>query len=169
MFFTMVFVFGLSVVFLCATMIEDAPLDLSKPLSREEIGAASRIEYFTTPLPTSHSAWTAGLAGGALGVLGTIGLRDWSSDPFSSSLNDLEPTVINPASGLPMLSGIGGIDVAGNTYGENHVGQSTGFMDSFFGVDHSSSFHDDHSFSGIDHFSHSSFDMSDSMSNFNND
>ena len=32
---------------------------------------------------------------------------------------DIDETVINPASGLPMQDGIGGFDIAGNPYGQN--------------------------------------------------
>lgn len=43
------------------------------------------------------------------------------SDSIASSpLPELETTYINPASGLPMIGGIGGIDVAGNVWGTDH-------------------------------------------------
>lgn len=54
----------------------------------------------------------------------------YSSDLFEATNDDVfcadnSITVINPATGLPMTGGIGGIDVAGNPYGvdggqENH-------------------------------------------------
>lgn len=36
---------------------------------------------------------------------------------FLGSDNQPEPTRINPATGLPMVGGIGGVDVQGNPYG----------------------------------------------------
>jgi hypothetical protein len=60
-----------------------------------------------------------------------MGLFDWLSsvfddadDSFSTtassnfeSVGSNDDTVINPASGLPMIDGYGGVDVAGNAYG----------------------------------------------------
>lgn len=38
----------------------------------------------------------------------------------------IEPVEINPATGLPMTGGIGGVDVGGNPYGhDDHVAHST--------------------------------------------
>ena len=41
-------------------------------------------------------------------------LSTYSADPFS------EFATINPANGLPMIGGIGGMDVGGNAYGISH-------------------------------------------------
>ena len=41
-------------------------------------------------------------------------------------------TEVNPATGLPMVGGIGGMDVAGNAYGMSS--SSGSFMDPFFGT-----------------------------------
>lgn len=56
-----------------------------------------------------------------------MGLFNWFSNLFSSDSTDTDfgssisssegDTVINPASGLPMVGGIGGLDVEGNPYG----------------------------------------------------
>jgi hypothetical protein len=43
-------------------------------------------------------------------------------DMLENNISDSIPqTVINPANGLPMMGDEGGIDVAGNTYGTDHV------------------------------------------------
>ena len=58
--------------------------------------------------------------------------------------SDMPSGDINPASGLPMVDGPGGVDVAGNHYGSNHDTMS-----------HESSLHDTISH---DSFMHDSFD-----------
>jgi hypothetical protein len=70
---------------------------------------------------------------------------NWISDQMATasssaaSASPCEPTVINPGSGLPMIGGISGIDVAGNTFGVSSHAH-----------DHNSSSHSwhDHSHSG---------------------
>lgn len=44
---------------------------------------------------------------------------DLFSDPFelTGSSDSFPSLLINPASGLPMIGGIAGVDVAGNPYG----------------------------------------------------
>ncbi len=44
---------------------------------------------------------------------------DWLTDGMSSVFADQTSSEINPASGLPMIGGSGGVDVAGNPYGFN--------------------------------------------------
>lgn len=56
-----------------------------------------------------------------------MGLFDWLSDFFSDDDSNFCPGnsdedsediyTINPASGLPMIGGIGGVDIEGNPYG----------------------------------------------------
>jgi len=58
-----------------------------------------------------------------------MSLFGWFSDLFrgsspsvshidsSPTLSDLDETAINPANGLPMIGGMGGLDIEGNTYG----------------------------------------------------
>ena len=58
-----------------------------------------------------------------------MSLFGWFSDLFrgfspsvshtdsSSTLSDLDETAINPANGLPMIGGMGGLDIEGNPYG----------------------------------------------------
>lgn len=85
----------------------------------------------------------------------------WSTSSSSSIFDDDSPIssissdddfVINPASGLPMIGGIGGIDAAGNVYGSytsddfNHT-DSLSFDDSFSSTD---SFNDPYG-SGFNH------------------
>ncbi len=64
-----------------------------------------------------------------MGIFGMLG--DWwagfgSGDrlepvtPVSGELSSFETTEINPASGLPMIGGIGGVDIGGNLYGTDH-------------------------------------------------
>ncbi|MGK0234707.1 MAG: hypothetical protein ACI9EK_001233 [Psychroserpens sp.] len=55
---------------------------------------------------------------------------------ISTSSDDFEAPAFNPASGLPMISGIGSVDVAGNVYGSdsmsdmnNSIDNSTMFSD----------------------------------------
>ena len=45
-------------------------------------------------------------------------LRNGSNDDDSASGNTVP--VINPTTGLPMVGGIGGVDVGGNSYGSNY-------------------------------------------------
>jgi hypothetical protein len=66
---------------------------------------------------------------------------DMGTSIFESSLSDdamdmhsvWDDTTINPATGLPMVSGIGGVDVAGNPYGmdSSHDDMFSSFDDSF--------------------------------------
>jgi len=49
-----------------------------------------------------------------------MGLFSWFGSWFSDGLDHSE-TEINPASGLPMVGGTGGVDIEGNPYGmDNH-------------------------------------------------
>lgn len=78
--------------------------------------------------------------------------NDMTQNPMAEmSITDLNP--INPASGLPMMDGIAGLDIAGNPWGTDFSNSSLtghGFMD-----DHALSSHD--TFASIDDsFSHSS-------------
>lgn len=54
-----------------------------------------------------------------------MGLWNWITGMFDrhdriADAHSPTHTDINPATGLPMVSGIGGIDVAGNFWGMNH-------------------------------------------------
>ncbi|KGJ99883.1 hypothetical protein [Thalassotalea sp. ND16A] len=61
----------------------------------------------------------------------------------SSTSSNIETTDINPASGLPMTSGIGSVDVAGNPYGTDMSDSfSSSIDDSFSSMDTSSCFDD---------------------------
>ncbi len=86
----------------------------------------------------------------------------YSSDLFESTNDDIfnadNVTVINPATGLPMTGGIGGIDVAGNPYG---VDASLTHHD-LFESDSSCMFEDDCSFTAFDN--NCSSDMYDTSS-----
>ena len=46
----------------------------------------------------------------------------------SQEPSDHDESVINPANGLPMIGGMGGVDVEGNTFGTDDIG---GFNDPF--------------------------------------
>lgn len=63
-------------------------------------------------------------------------------DSFGSGLND---NAINPANGLPMVGGEGGVDVEGNPFGTDFSHNSIGS-----GIDDSFSSGIDDSFSGSD-------------------
>lgn len=84
-----------------------------------------------------------------------MNLFTWLSNHFFSDTKEIgnlnqhqvSPNVdINPASGLPMVDGIGGIDIAGNSYGFNdshnendtHEFNSLAYDDSSFDNDFSS-------------------------------
>ena len=74
-----------------------------------------------------------------------MGLCSWFMEPMFSrsatgspsydatwgaSATRSEPTIINPGSGLPMINGIGGIDVGGNTFGSSWHTHQTSMWDS---------------------------------------
>lgn len=75
----------------------------------------------------------------------------YSSDLFEATNDDIfsadNITVINPANGLPMTGGIGGIDVAGNPYGFD----SSFTHHDMFSSDSASMFDDDCSSSMFDY------------------
>jgi hypothetical protein len=78
-----------------------------------------------------------------MGFLAWLG-QCWSGsnddDPSTASAA-IEPTAINPATGLPMIGGIGSIDVMGNPYGTDlHADHAPGETGSLFDdfPDHSS-------------------------------
>lgn len=98
-----------------------------------------------------------------------MGIFNWISDMFSSTedsslitqsdqwdtiessrLSTLDDTAINPLNGLPMISGIGSVDILGNPFGTDF---SHDYMSSSWNSDLSSSSFDDslssNSFSGI--------------------
>ncbi|WP_172202684.1 hypothetical protein [Niveibacterium sp. COAC-50] len=50
---------------------------------------------------------------------------DWLDSSAVSSGISSDDFAINPATGLPMIGGIGGLDVAGNTYGTDHTSFSS--------------------------------------------
>jgi len=89
------------------------------------------------------------------GFLTSISERKTESG-ISASYDDLDErtasaTVINPSTGLPMLSGIGGLDVGGNPYGvsyDTHRRSAFENDSSMFGHDCGSSF--DHNTSSFD-------------------
>jgi hypothetical protein len=73
-----------------------------------------------------------------------MGLFDWFSDSTSSigetSLTLHESTfaddfAVNPANGLPMLDGIGSVDVEGNPFGCDFSHDTTSFDSSSTGFD----------------------------------
>jgi hypothetical protein len=87
---------------------------------------------------------------------------DFMANPSSSNF-DIEETIINPTTGLPMMGGIGGFDAGGSTWCETDSFNepfNNSFNDSFTGIsDDDTSIFDDSS----DSFS-SSFDDSSSFS-----
>jgi hypothetical protein len=90
------------------------------------------------------------------GIDWTTGMN--SSDSFSSSSGIFtEDFEINPATGLPMIGGFGGVDVAGNLYGTDHSDLSSSHD---FG---SSSGDSSCSFSSSSDFDSSSWDSGSSM------
>lgn len=84
-------------------------------------------------------------------------LFGWNSatDDLTNSEPEIETTEINPANGLPMINGIGGVDIEGNPYGTDSNDVIEEMSDGSDFMDDASSFDD--SFSGMDD-SFSSFD-----------
>ncbi len=78
------------------------------------------------------------------------GITDWGTRGTSGSLGcEYDDFAVNPATGLPMIGGTGGVDVHGNPFGSDI---------------HEHNWHNDHtSSSGMNSFSSGSFD-SDSFS-----
>lgn len=73
-----------------------------------------------------------------------MGLFGWISGMFSDSEEavaphemhgDLSGADINPASGLPMVDGPGGVDVAGNIYGSDATSEAMSSMGDSFSHD----------------------------------
>lgn len=73
-----------------------------------------------------------------------MSLFGWISGMFSDGTGtasahemhgDLPSTDINPASGLPMIDGPGGIDVAGNHYGSDAASEAISGLDDNFSHD----------------------------------
>jgi len=116
--------------FALISFAEDPPLDLGKPITPADTDGCLEIDCWREPLPGQGKGWFGGLAGG---VLGALSLNDWSSEPSAISGGPLGSLTINPASGLPMIDGIGGFDVAGNLFGTNSMLDSLGSGDSLFG------------------------------------
>ncbi len=73
-------------------------------------------------------------------------------DLLDMNYSNVNEFLINPATGLPMIDGIGSVDVAGNVYGSD----MTFDHDSHHVTHHdfSQSDHDWHSNSSIDHYSY---------------
>lgn len=79
---------------------------------------------------------------------------------ISSTLPELETMHINPATGMPMMGGIGGIDAAGNLYGSDSMSDMTSMSDIHSGINDTSMFSDDFTSSTND------FDSFDTTSSF---
>ncbi|HCE2128430.1 hypothetical protein [Vibrio parahaemolyticus] len=70
--------------------------------------------------------------------VGSENLTDIDHDSFSSGFND---SAINPANGLPMVGGEGGVDVEGNAYGTDFSHDSfSSVIDDSFGSSFDDSF-----------------------------
>ncbi|MGR5501984.1 hypothetical protein ACQKP3_14730 [Vibrio sp. DNB22_10_4] len=102
---------------------------------------------------------------------GSTNNTDFSSMDFTNQPHvDDENTVINPATGLPMVGGIGGLDTMGNPYGYDSLFQGTypddtssSTADSAFEADSSSCTDygcDEFTTTGFDNSCDSSFDDS---------
>jgi hypothetical protein len=92
---------------------------------------------------------TGGLADEDIGIADSM----FDDDDFTKAGGGFDDDCINPATGLPMVGGIGGVDVAGNPYGTSGDDFSS-FDDTF------STGMDDTFSSGIDDTFSSSFDDS---------
>jgi hypothetical protein len=83
---------------------------------------------------------------------GLVDLFFGKSGSINGDSNDsVSDTEINPASGLPMVGGIGGVDIEGNPYGTDSDDMCSSFDDGLFSsCDDSFSSFDDDSFSSFD-------------------
>lgn len=93
--------------------------------------------------------WLSGLFGGGSSGSGVhdTDIGNSTDDMFAnSSISEANPlwddNAINPANGLPMVGGTGGIDVEGNPYGtdfshDDTFGAGSSFDDSFSSMDDS--------------------------------
>lgn len=70
---------------------------------------------------TCGALWPAGFDGLQPGSFSTGGTSDFTPSFSGGHLGDfgLDQPIFNPANGLPMVGGIGGFDVHGNSYGSN--------------------------------------------------
>ena len=50
---------------------------------------------------------------------------EWDDDAFPATCNESAGCLINPATGLPMVGGCGGVDVGGNPFGTDLHRQDT--------------------------------------------
>ena len=75
-------------------------------------------------------------------------LLDFITNPSSAGSSELH-SEINPATGLPMVGGIGSVDVMGNPYGTDLHRWEDGNMH-----DNSHDWHHDHGTYSSDHWSH---------------
>ncbi len=87
----------------------------------------------------------------------------------TNSSTDIEPTEINPASGLPMINGKEGVDVEGNPYGvdNSEIGINAPFSDASNSMLDSSGIFEVDCFS--DGVSYSSSSIDDSFSSDSSD
>ncbi|GLP94706.1 hypothetical protein [Paraferrimonas sedimenticola] len=79
-----------------------------------------------------------------------MGIFNWLSDVFgdsSSATSSVDDNAINPANGLPMVDGTGGVDVEGNPYGTD---SSHDLMDSSMNDSLGTSSFDDSFGCGVD-------------------
>ncbi len=83
-------------------------------------------------------SWLMGNRAGVNTSQDILGAAPSIQDKSPGSDDHMPLTVINPASGLPMTDGIGGVDIAGNVYGVNNAAIDLGGDISTMG--HSSSF-----------------------------
>lgn len=68
---------------------------------------------------TGATAAAAGAVAGAA-VASHSDSGDGTSDDWMSGASHWEPTMVNPATGLPMIGGMGGIDAGGNVFGTDN-------------------------------------------------
>ena len=171
--FTAFFLF-IMCVFLGYTMVKK---DFEKPYPKHKEVKYKARELNSTKHPTSkpkavkredddtlfHSALGASMLttlddDESTNTSQTSAIDDGNGLIEGSSFSAIEETVVNPASGLPMVGGMGGLDAEGNPYGvDNH--------DHFIDNNHDSctSFTNDDFSSGCD------FDTSSSFDSFNDD
>lgn len=92
-------------------------------------GALVIAGLFSLPLLLGTACsvcWPSGFDGLQLGGFGSGGMSDFTPSFGGGHLGGnygFDAPMINPANGLPMVGGIGGMDIHGNSYGSNYHDQ----------------------------------------------
>lgn len=144
-----------AVIMLLVAVVVGLYLGMRSPASRwpdpkrAKGGRAGREQVDPDAETKSLSLKRGFLSGGSIGVSRALHDSPGSYSHNSAIAYACDDNVVNPATAMPMIGGVGGMDVGGNLYGRNDM--SSGFggfhdsahgfgmeMDSFSSFDHSS-------------------------------